>query len=247
MDPNWASQLLEIYGIELEMYSNLERTHDLERSYSQCIQINSAVPHPKLMGLVRETGGKIFARKSTQYHLSPPFSLSIVIFFKLLENWDKALSEFFESFKCYEEAGSPSMIKILKYLILVGLLSGSTVSLFDTPETKSYENNPEILIVNSLASAYQSQDLDSFNNIINTNPEVLENDPFMKMYVSDISRSMQNLILVTITKPYSRVPLTHLAASLGVDDVVEMLANAIMDGQLPGFIDEQDMVYTAVP
>ena len=58
------------------------------------------------------------------------------------ENWKGAQSDFFESFKNYDEAGSLQRIQVLKYLVLATMLSGSDINPFDSQETKPYQNDP---------------------------------------------------------------------------------------------------------
>jgi COP9 signalosome complex subunit 2 len=54
------------------------------------------------------------------------------------ENWPAAQVDFFESFKNYDEAGSPQRIQVLKYLVLTTMLMGSDINPFDSQETKPY-------------------------------------------------------------------------------------------------------------
>lgn len=53
-----------------------------------------------------------------------------------VEDWAKAQVDFFESFKSYDEAGSPQRIQVLKYLVLAHMLMDSTINPFDSQETK---------------------------------------------------------------------------------------------------------------
>ena len=50
--------------------------------------------------------------------------------------WARASEDFFESFRNYDEAGSPQRIQVLKYLVLANMLTGSEVNPFDSQETK---------------------------------------------------------------------------------------------------------------
>jgi COP9 signalosome complex subunit 2 len=50
--------------------------------------------------------------------------------------WLRASEDFFDSFKHYDEAGSPQRIQVLKYLVLANMLTGSEVNPFDSQETK---------------------------------------------------------------------------------------------------------------
>jgi hypothetical protein len=53
-------------------------------------------------------------------------------------HWRRASEDFFESFRNYDEAGSPQRIQVLKYLVLANMLTGSEVNPFDSQETKPY-------------------------------------------------------------------------------------------------------------
>lgn len=52
------------------------------------------------------------------------------------ESWDKASTDLFESFRQYDESGSPQRIQVLKYLVLTYMLMGSDINPFDSQETK---------------------------------------------------------------------------------------------------------------
>jgi hypothetical protein len=51
-------------------------------------------------------------------------------------SWDKASTDLFESFRQYDESGSPQRIQVLKYLVLTYMLMGSEINPFDSQETK---------------------------------------------------------------------------------------------------------------
>jgi len=53
-----------------------------------------------------------------------------------VENWKEAQSDFFESFRNYDEAGSLRRIQVLKYLVLTSMLMKSEINPFDSQETK---------------------------------------------------------------------------------------------------------------
>lgn len=54
------------------------------------------------------------------------------------EQWARASTDFFESFRNYDESGSPQRIQVLKYLVLANMLMGSEVNPFDSQETKPW-------------------------------------------------------------------------------------------------------------
>ena len=112
-----GTHLLEIYALEIQMYTETKNNKKLKALYQQCLAVKSAIPHPKIMGVIRECGGKM--------HMAEM-------------EWDKAQQDFFEAFKNYDEAGSPQRIQCLKYLVLANMLTESQINPFDSQETKPY-------------------------------------------------------------------------------------------------------------
>ena len=51
--------LLEIYALEIQMYSEMKDNKKLRAIYEQTLSVRSAVPHPRIMGVIRECGGKM--------------------------------------------------------------------------------------------------------------------------------------------------------------------------------------------
>lgn len=51
------------------------------------------------------------------------------------ENWKDAQSDFFESFRNYDEAGSMQRIQVLKYLVLASMLMKTEINPFESQET----------------------------------------------------------------------------------------------------------------
>lgn len=128
-----GTQLLEIYALEIQMHSETKNTKQLMHLYEKALQVKSAIPHPRIMGIIRECGGKM--------HMSDG-------------KFDNALTDFYEAFKNYDEAGNVRRIQCLKYLVLANMLSGSDINPFDSPEAKPYMTNPEIVAMTSLVDAY---------------------------------------------------------------------------------------------
>ena len=81
-----ATLLLEVYAIEIQMYSAQKNFKKLKELYDKSLSIKSAIPHPRIMGTVRECGGKMHMREKA---------------------WQAAHTDFFEAFKSYDDAGSP--------------------------------------------------------------------------------------------------------------------------------------------
>jgi COP9 signalosome complex subunit 2 len=50
---------LEIFALEIQMLTETKNTKKLKQVYEQCLTVKSAIPHPKIMGIIRECGGKM--------------------------------------------------------------------------------------------------------------------------------------------------------------------------------------------
>uniref|UniRef100_A0A2K5WA31 COP9 signalosome complex subunit 2 n=1 Tax=Macaca fascicularis TaxID=9541 RepID=A0A2K5WA31_MACFA len=95
-----GTQLLEIYALEIQMYTAQKNNKKLKALYEQSLHIKSAIPHPLIMGVIRECGGKMHLREG---------------------EFEKAHTDFFEAFKNYDESGSPRRTTCLKYLVLANI------------------------------------------------------------------------------------------------------------------------------
>ncbi|KAF7302625.1 PCI domain-containing protein [Mycena chlorophos] len=132
-----GTQLLEIYALEIQMYNETRNHKKLKEIYNATNAVRSAIPHPRIMGVIKECGGKMWMGE---------------------RQWNRASEDFFESFRNYDEAGSPQRIQVLKYLVLANMLTGSEVNPFDSQETKPYKTDPQIKAMTDLVDAYQRRE-----------------------------------------------------------------------------------------
>lgn len=89
---NWFYFFLTVYKHRLIL---IERWNLLQELYQRALSIKSAIPHPRIMGIIRECGGKMFMAE---------------------RRWAEAATDFFEAFKNYDEAGNHRRIQCLKYV-----------------------------------------------------------------------------------------------------------------------------------
>ena len=54
-----GTQLLEVYALEIQMYTEQKNTKRLKQLYHKALTVKSAIPHPRIMGIIRECGGKM--------------------------------------------------------------------------------------------------------------------------------------------------------------------------------------------
>jgi COP9 signalosome complex subunit 2 len=218
-DPGKGTYSLEAYALEIQMYAEMKNNKRLKAIYQKALTVRSAVPHPKVQGVIRECGGKM--------HMSE-------------ENWKDAQSDFFESFKNYDEAGSMQRIQVLKYLVLTTMLMKSTINPFDSQETKPYRNNPRISAMTDLVDAYQRDDIHRYESILRDNQDLLE-DSFIAENIDEVSRNMRSKAVLKLIAPYSRFTLRFVAKHIKVSEaeVQDILGVLIVDKKLKAHIDQE--------
>ncbi|TSM52318.1 COP9 signalosome complex subunit 2 [Bagarius yarrelli] len=199
-----GTQLLEIYALEIQMYTAQKNNKKLKALYEQSLHIKSAIPHPLIMGVIRECGGKMHLREG---------------------EFEKAHTDFFEAFKNYDESGSPRRTTCLKYLVLANMLMKSGINPFDSQEAKPYKNDPEILAMTNLVSAYQNNDITEFEKILKTNHSNIMDDPFIREHIEELLRNIRTQGLIKLIKPYTRIHIPFISKHINgrIDQVNQLL------------------------
>ena len=218
-DPSKGTYALEIYALEIQMYADTRNNKRLKALYQRALKVRSAVPHPKIMGIIRECGGKM--------HMSE-------------ENWKEAQTDFFESFRNYDEAGSLQRIQVLKYLVLTTMLMKSDINPFESQETKPYKNDPRISAMTDLVDAYQQNDIHKYEAILQNNKDVLA-DPFIAENIDEVTRSLRTNGVLKLIAPYTRFTLAFIAKQLkiSVAEVQDIVGFLILDQKLDGKINQE--------
>ena len=99
--------------------------------------------------------------------------------------WKEAATDFFESFKSYDEAGQ-SPYSRLKYLVLANMLMESEVNPFDAQEARPFRTDPEVVAVMSLVSAYQRNSISEFEALLKAHHHQIMEDMFIRDYIEDL-------------------------------------------------------------
>lgn len=219
-DPSKGTYSLEIYALEIQMYSETKNNNQLKLLYQKALKVRSAVPHPKIQGIIRECGGKM--------HMSQ-------------ESWKEAQSDFFESFRNYDEAGDLRRIQVLKYLLLATVLMKSDINPFDSQETKPYKNDPRIASMTDLVDAYQRDDIYKYEDVLQKNTDLLT-DPFIAENIDEVTRNMRTKAVLKLIAPYTRMRLCWIAQRLRITEpeVRDIVSYLIVDGRVQGHIDEDN-------
>merc|ERR1711915_1111900 len=218
-----GTQLLEIYALEIQMYTAQKNNKKLKALYEQSLHIKSAIPHPLIMGVIRECGGKMHLRE---------------------QEYDNAATDFFEAFKNYDESGSARRITCLKYLVLAYMLMKSDINPFDSQEAKPYKNDNEIMAMTNLVSAYQNNDINDFERILRSNRENIMDDPFIREHIEDLLKNIRTQVLVKLIKPYTRIHIPFISKELNIDtnEVESLLVQCILDNTVHGRIDQENQL-----
>ena len=54
-----GTQLLEVYALEIQVATEQKNGKRLKHLYGRALAVKSAIPHPRIMGVIRECGGKM--------------------------------------------------------------------------------------------------------------------------------------------------------------------------------------------
>jgi COP9 signalosome complex subunit 2 len=218
-DPSKGTYSLEIYALEIQMYAATRNNKRLKALYHKALRVKSAVPHPRIMGIIRECGGKM--------HMSE-------------ENWKEAQSDFFESFKSYDEAGSLQRITVLKYLVLTTMLMSSEINPFDSQETKPYRNDPQISAMTDLVDAYQRDDINKYESVLQNNKNILD-DPFIAENIDEVTRNMRTKSVLKLIAPYRRFTLAAIGKKLNISiaEAQDIIGFLIVDKKINGKINQE--------
>ena len=214
-----GTQLLEVLAVEIQMHTEQKNTKALKQLYTRALGVKSAIPHPRIMGIIRECGGKM--------HMAE-------------RSWADAATDFFEAFKSYDEAGAARRTQCLKYLVLASMLMNSEVNPFDAQEAKPYKSDPEIVAMTDLVAAYQRNDIGEFERQLRSNRRQIMDDPFVRNYIEDLLKNIRTQVLLKLIRPYTRVRVAFISDELNIAaaDVEALLVSLILDGRVAGHIDQ---------
>ncbi|KAG7384285.1 COP9 signalosome complex subunit 2 [Phytophthora pseudosyringae] len=214
------SQLLEVYALQIQMYTAQKDNKKLVSIYEKALRTKSGVAHPKIIGVIHECGGKMYMMQ---------------------REWDKARSDFFSGFKSYDEAGEPRRLQCLKYLVLANMLSESQVNVFDSQEAKPYENDKEIVAMTKLTDAFLHDEIKTFEQVLNRNQEAIMDDPFIKDSIDSLLRTIRSKVLLKIVKPYRTMDTQYIARELNgipLSEVESLLSALVLDKKIEARIDQ---------
>lgn len=222
-DPSKGNQLMDIYALQIQMYSATGHNRKLKDLYQRALKIKGLC-NPRVAGVIHECGGKMHMRE---------------------KNWENANTDFFEAFKNYDDAGARSLAcQCLKYLVLANMLSESDINPFHEQRARSYQNNKDIEALIHLVEAYQRHDIHAFEKQLKDNHSAIMGDDFIASFISDLMKTIQSGVLMERIKPYVNIHIPFIAKQLNMteEDVHKLLVELILNGQVAGKIDQVNNV-----
>lgn len=218
-DPSKGTSLLEVYSLEIQLCTATKNTMHMKRIYPKTLNLNAAVADPRIMGVIREEGGKMYMAD---------------------EHWSDAYNEFYEGFRAYQEAGNLRAKDCLKYVVLANMLALSDINPFAAREAKVYQEDKEIMAMMELRMAYEANDLSKFERTLKNKQNKILDDPFIMTYVEPLRRRMREQVLLALVKPYQTIRLGFIARELTLPqpDVESLLVDMILDKRVVGKVDQ---------
>ena len=218
-DPAKGTYLLEAYALEIQMCTATKNSTRMKLIYPKTKDLSAAVQDPRITGVIREEGGKMYMSE---------------------QRWNEAYNEFYDGFRGYQEAGNSKAKDLLKYVVLANMLALSDINPFAAREAIAYQDEKEIVAMRNLRSAYEANDLGSFEKTLLDKSNRILADPFIMTYVEPLRRKMREQVLLMLVTPYQRIRIEFVARELKLElsDVEMLLVDMILDQRIFGKIDQ---------
>ena len=208
-----------VFAIEIQMCVERKEQRRMKDIFLLSQKFTSGFEVPRVTGIIKECGGKMYMSE---------------------KRWDMARNQFNESFRIFVECGHHRARVLLKYVILVALLSNSDVDFTESNEAKSFINDPEIIAMKGLKQGFDKNDIKQIQKVLADTKVNLLADPFINTYLQDLMRGTRLKALEAICKPYKVVKLDFLARQMNVDlqEIRSLLSELILEEKLQGKIDQ---------
>lgn len=171
-DLSKGTTLLEIYCLEIQLCSLTQDMPRMQTIYPKTVN-NAAVSDPRIMGIIREEGGKMQMAES---------------------NWMEAYNEFYEAFRNYQEAGNTRARDCLKYVVLASILSLSDINPFAAREVRAFIDDPEIVAMRDLRESLEENNLARFEKTVNNKKNRILDEPFLMKYLPPLRRRIREQV-----------------------------------------------------
>lgn len=101
----------------------------------------------------------------------------------------------------------------------------------------------------SLVTAYQKNDIAEFETILLDQKHAIMDDAFIREHIVDLLRNIRTEVLIKLIRPYTRIRLDFISQQLKLDisEVESLLVACILDGTIPGRIDQAQRILLINP
>lgn len=125
-------------------------------------------------------------------------------------------------------------------MVLTTMLMKSDINPFDSQETKPYKNDPRVSAMTDLVDAYQRDDIQKYESVLQKNKDVLE-DPFIAENIDEVTRNMRTKGVLKLIAPYTRFTLAFVARQLkiSIPEVQDIIGFLIVAQMLNGKINQE--------
>jgi COP9 signalosome complex subunit 2 len=176
-DISKGNYLLEVYCLEIQLCSMTLNAERMRRIYPRTLNLNAAVSDPRIMGIIREEGGKMQMAEG---------------------NWEEAYNELNKAFRSYQECGNTRARDCLKYLALASMLSLSDINPFAAPEAKVFSDDVEVVAMSDLRQSLEANDLARFEKTVNNRKNRILDEPFIMKYLEPLRRRMREQVHASV-------------------------------------------------
>lgn len=152
-------------------------------------------------------------------------------------------SYFYEAFENYVTQKEHTLaLQSLQYMLLSKIMDNKANEVDAVIMNKNAMQfaGPEVEIFKGLAAAYKARSLSQFEDILNSNKEVLTSDAVITMHLNRLYHTLLENNLLRIIEPFSRVQTQHVAdlIELPLKDVEAKLSQMILDQKFHGTLDQ---------
>ena len=115
----------------------------------------------------------------------------------------------------------------------------SDINPFESQEVKPYRNDPRISAMTDLVEAYQRDDIERYESILQNNKDLLA-DPFISENIDEVTRNVRTKSILKLVAPYTRFTMSFIARRLKISEVEveDIISFLIVDGKLKGRVDQ---------
>lgn len=158
-------------------------------------------------------------------------------------DYKTAFSYFFEAFEQLNALDDPiKATQALKYVLLTKIMNNNAedVSGIITSKGGLKYTGLDMDAMQSVATAYTSRSLKSFEETLVKYSEQLESDPIIKSHVKELYETLLEQNLQKIIEPFSKVEVVHISKLIGLElaTVERKLSQMILDKKLFGTLDQ---------